>query len=160
MTEKWLDGLLSDSWSVWQNRGNIEAATLADIIGLRNRIFRIKSTTKRPMIPASLRQNMEAFDALVQLAEDRGLKVVVYTVPIRWDVEPPLIVADYLKWKQDFVQRCADRGVTMLDLDRLIPGEHFGQVRGEPDFYHFDAEGHRLLGQAIADSVATSLEPD
>jgi hypothetical protein len=61
-------------------------------------------------------------------------------------------LADYARWKEEVRALCHQHGARFADLDRLVPGEHWGLFNGvNVDFMHFAYEGHVLLGRKLAE---------
>jgi hypothetical protein len=154
-TEAWLEAGLSWAWRLWRDRPSTLVAVHLQLYQLRNRVFGIDPTTKRKMIPVRYDRNMQALDELLACAREREVGVLVYIVPLRWDVEPPYVVDDYRRWKTDVGEIVTAAGAGFVDLDEIVPGDEWGTLGAETiDFMHFQDGGHRRLGAAIADWLA------
>jgi hypothetical protein len=162
LSEHYLDSAVSQRWGLWARRPQLWATFLNDIYNLRNLALGLKSTTKRPILPLPFEKNMAAFDEMLDVAEAHGVNVLVYVAPIRQDVEPPYIMAEYLHWKDDVKRRIeirrnrAPSRIDLADLDRLVPAELWGTVEEskEIDFMHFQGPAHELLGNRVAELLA------
>ena len=153
VVEDWLQSHLN-TWPVWSERPAMLTRWELDVREVRNRLLRVDATTKRPMIPWLTARNMQAFSDILTLAEQEGIKVLVYIAPLRWNPEPPYFLPAYEEWKASMKDICAERSVMFLDLDRLVPDEHWGSFNEkELDFMHFQHPGHVLLGRAIGNAI-------
>ncbi len=152
-SERHLNDALSSFSQVWRDRDQSYAAVVADWYNWRQWAMRIKTDTKRPMIPARLAANMKALESLIELAKLNGAKVLVYVAPIRWDVEPPYELPQYHSWKVELQKLCEKDGATYLDLDHLIPDTLWGTVSDQVDFMHFQGKGHEILAKKITEEI-------
>jgi len=97
---------------------------------------------------------MAALREMLDVAKAHGVNVIIYNVPLRWDIEPPYELEAYRDWKRQAGEMIRAAGVTFLDLDELVPNDQWGLHHGDKvDFMHFQVTGHRLLGKRIADEV-------
>ena len=151
-SEAQLEALLQKHWGLWAERGDLLATVKFKLYQLRNVTFGIAATSKRRMIPLRTKKNMAALAELLEVARQHDVRTLVYTVPLRWDVEPPYDLDTYRRWKQELAELTAECGATRFaDLDRLVPDELWGRHHGrEVDFMHFQGDGHRLLGERVA----------
>ena len=162
VSEHQLDGMLAGHAGLWQRRGLLWATILNDAYEFRNWALRIKSTSKRPMLPVPFEKNMAAFEEILDVAAAEGVNVLVYIAPIRHDVEPPYIMAEYLPWKALVAQIVASRAgkgggkLALADLDQLVSNNLWGTVEGSEaiDFMHFQGDAHVQLGEKIAALLA------
>jgi hypothetical protein len=153
VTEDWIQSHLN-AWPVWSKRPEVMARWEMDLRHVRNTALGVDASTKRPAIGHRTDKNMAALDQILATAKDRGMRVVVYIVPLRWDPEPPYILEDYAAWKTEVESRVTAAGAAYLDLDRLVPDEYWGSFKEqELDFMHFRARGHELLGAAIGEAI-------
>lgn len=149
VVERNLDAALSARWLLWERRSQLWATFLNDLYNLRNWALNIKSSTKRPMLKLPYENNMQAFRELLDVAEQAGVNVLIYVAPIRQDVEPPYILADYRAWKSEVAAYIAGRAMSnrmnirYVDLDNLVPADQWGTIENstEIDFMHFRGEG-------------------
>jgi len=152
--ESFLEKWLHDRWHLWRNRDDMMAALhVKHLLALRNWVFRIDSRTVRPMMSSRYEKNMAALDAIMGLARDEGVCLLVYVPPLRDDVAPPYDAAAYAAWRAELAAACRRRGVEFADFGPLVPAEHWGTRGGSIDFMHFRAAGHRLLAEAIVDRL-------
>jgi len=160
-SEQALNHLLDNTWDVWQARPDIYTAVLTRLYFFRNWFFNIQPTSKREIIPLRSKKNMAALKEILDGAHEAGIETVVYIAPLRWDIEPPYHLDRYRAWKQEMRELTVQTNAHFLDLDKLVPSEHWGLLEGELiDFMHFQNEGHRLLGEEIAGFIRQTRESD
>ena len=153
-SEAFLTEKLSALSPLYADREDIVAGVSYDLYRLRNYVFGIDPSTKRRVIPLRKQRNMEALAELFAVAEAAQVRTIAYIVPLRWDVEPPYVLSEYEAWKAEAAQLAAEHGVTLLDLDQLVPDDLWGLHHGAAlDFMHFQGQGHRILGRRIADAI-------
>ena len=92
----------------------------------------------------------------MNLALDNKVEVVVYIPPIRSDIKIPYNLTEYNNFKKEIKDIAEEYQVNFNSLENIVPSEFWGRktstsLRGEDevDFMHFQAEGHRLLAEAI-----------
>jgi hypothetical protein len=120
----------------------------------RNWLLGITPQTKRAMLPAPYQRNMAAFEELLTVARDEGIRVLVYIAPLRRDVEPPYHMDQYAAWKKTVETVCAKHFAGFIDLDGIVPGELWGTQAGDNiDFMHFQGKAHEILAKHVADEV-------
>lgn len=151
--ENWLETRVADLWPVWRDRDQSYAALSNDIYRLRNWFFGITPQTKRAMIPLRYKKNMAALDAILRTAASRGVRALVYIVPLRNDVEPPYVVSEYQAWKKTIAELAASRNAEFVDIESLVPPAEWGTYGAEIDFMHFRVAGHRLMAEAIVKAI-------
>ncbi len=157
VVEKRLNEALSARSEIWRNRPNARGDFFLKLYQWRNTLFGINASTKRKMIPTRYAANMTALDLLLTACNQRGIQALVYIPPIRTDVEVPYDVKEYESFVAQVEQLAHSRSAQFANLERLVPGPLWGlkgstTAGGEPelDFMHFQAEGHRLLAEALA----------
>jgi len=162
VSERKLESTLQDHWDMWARRSDMLGEVKYRLYELRNAAFGIEASSKRRMIPLRNQKNMAALVQMLRVAREHGIKVLVYNVPLRWDVEPPYDLGAYRNWKAELADVLeADDAAIFLDLDELVPVDLWGLHHGRNvDFMHFKAQGHMMLGQRIAETIqaATASE--
>jgi hypothetical protein len=116
---------------------------------LRNWVFRIKPTTKRPILESRYALNQEFLELMIDLARDRGVALPMYVIPLNPLAENPYVPEEYARsvaWLQSL---CRKSGLPFANLERAVPSEDWGEFMGGPDFKHFKGEGHRITAAAI-----------
>ncbi|HTE30974.1 MAG TPA: hypothetical protein VK666_11420, partial [Chryseolinea sp.] len=127
------------------------------LFSFRNTLLSISPDSKRKIIPARYRLNMEAFRQICIFCEKNDIKLLVYIPPIRNDVEQPYFPDEYTHFKKDLSVLRQQFGFSLLNLESIVPAELWGLKRAttigsgdlEIDFMHFKAEGHKLLSDTI-----------
>ena len=159
--EDLLDEQLGDIWPLWNKREILRGELFGKLYLLRNSIFGIKATTTRKMIRGNYFKNIHAYQDILKLALDNKVKVLVYIPPIRNDIKIPYDFKEYNKFKNEIKNIAEEYNVYFSSLEDLIPSEFWGRKAStnlkrdeELDFMHFQAEGHRLLAEAIFQEIS------
>lgn len=139
-------------------RHEINGVIKFGLFNFRNRIFGIKNTSKRPMIPERYEINREFLSLAVDLLKSSGVKVFIYIVPLNPQADNPYIPEEYQAFKSWLKQVCVEKNVLYANFENIIPQEHWGLLQGEPDFKHFKAQGHELTARAIEMELFPSNE--
>jgi len=158
--QKYLEDLLVDELNViskdWKERTSMRAAISSKLYLYRNTILGINSQTKRKKIIGRYNQNLKALTDILISANSKGIKTLVYIVPLRSDIEPPYIKEEYLSFKEDVSSIARENRVTFMNLENAVPSEFWGMQGGVDltsstsiDFMHFQEEGHKLLAKEI-----------
>ena len=160
--ERELNDWLGDHSETWANRPNARGDLFLALYRWRNQLFNISATTKRKMIPARKDRNMEALNRILNLAEERGISILVYIPPIRTDVEVPYDLREYEAFKSEvegLTQSSAN--AQFRNWESIVPGPLWGlkasttgDEEPELDFMHFQYKGHQILADSLAPFVA------
>jgi len=163
-SERAINDWLSAHWKLWRARPQARGRLFATLFRLRNTALRIDAQSKRPLLEAPYRANLEALSSLIQGSKKAGIDVLLYVAPLRDDVETPYIKADYDRFRKDCAALAKQEKVGLLDLGGLVPGRFWGtknaaamSQRAELDFMHFQAAGHKLLAEALAQQVGRRM---
>ena len=131
---------------------------------LRNTIFNVTAQSVRPVIANSYNFHLAAFDQLLADAAADGTHVIAYIPPLRQDVAPPYVPAEYARFKAATRALAERRGATWIDLDRVVPGPLWGTKTAprlgggvELDFMHFQAPGHVAVARALTPLIEARL---
>lgn len=158
-TEKVLDEWCSKQSVIYAARPQLRGKLFLGAYLLRNRIFGITSQTVRHKIPGRYAINLDAIDAILDVAKSSDVHVLCYVVPLRQDIPTPYDQAEYQDFKLDIERLTLERNATFIDLDLLIEGKHWGEmpdVQGGGagyDFMHFKEGGHILLADEIGKMI-------
>jgi len=154
--EDLIDERLGKIWPLWNKRDTLRGELFSNLYLLRNSIFGIKASTTRKMIRGNYIKNKNAYRDILNLALDNKVEVVVYIPPIRNDIKIPYNLTEYNNFKKEIKDIAEEYQVNFNSLENIVPSEFWGRktatsLRGEDevDFMHFQAEGHRLLAEAI-----------
>jgi hypothetical protein len=155
---------LSDHFKLWVSRPEVRGMLFNDLYNFRNTVFGITPQTKRRIIKSRYQDNMTALDAILTSAAGAHIKVLAYIAPLRMDVEVPYELDEYNRFKKEAEHLVRLRGAAFADLESLVPGELWGKkpattVGGsyELDFMHFQAKGHQLLAEKLAELLDSSI---
>ena len=154
-SEDWLDQRFARFSPLWAERSKTLVAFQVRLHKLRNWLFRIDATTQRRMLPVRTQRNMEALEAMLQRAQQEGVPLLAYIVPLRWDVDPPYELESYAGWKEQVEQLVQRYGAGFADFDRVVPDDEWGLYyrTGQVDFMHFQESGHRRLADAVLERL-------
>ena len=155
--EKFLNASLGKLWEAWDKRGGLRSYLIINLYQFRNYVFGINSSSTRKKIPARYDENLNALFDLLQSTKDRGIKTLVYSVPLRKDVKIPYEPQEYIDFLEDIKKITLDNGGLYYNLEDLVPSRFWGTVDGinatggkeEIDFMHFQGGGHELLGAEL-----------
>jgi hypothetical protein len=160
--EAYLNERLGEIFPSWARRPQIRGEILLQLFFLRNWAFNIKPSDIRRVIPATRTRNVQALEAILADARERGVRVLIYIAPIRNDVPLPYAMAEYDQFKTDALHIADAHGATLLNLENLVHAPLWGLTdstnssgTNSIDFMHFQAGGHELL----ADALFQKLEP-
>ena len=155
-SERSLNQKLERIWPLWADRPALRGELFLSLYLFRNWALGIDPSSTRKMIPGRYAKNREALQAILDLAGERGIAVLVYLVPLRNDVKVPYDSAEYAAFKDEVAAMAARPGVRFANLEGLVPANLWGAkaattIRGgeELDFMHFQAGGHRMLAAAL-----------
>ena len=154
--ENSIDEKLGKIWPLWTKRDILRGELFGTLYLLRNSILGIKATTTRKIIKGKYIKNRNAYQDILNLAFDNKVEVLVYIPPIRNDIKIPYELTEYNNFKKEIKDIAEEYKIHFTSLENLVPSEFWGKkastnLRGEDevDFMHFQAEGHRLLAEAI-----------
>ncbi len=157
---------LEDYFALWGLRPEIRGNLFLLLYKLRNFIFNIKATSKRPVIKSRYESNMKALNAIIDTAQSMNIKMLLYIPPIRNDIEIPYVISEYDEFKKEIHDLAINKGVVYLNIEDLVPGNLWGmkdstKIGGEPeyDFMHFREAGHELLANALFNVVKEEILP-
>lgn len=160
MLTQWLE----EHWELWRFRPKARGHFFLGLYQLRNAALGITPQSKRAIRRSTYEPNVAAVRALLGAAKGHGVRVITYIAPLRSDVDPPYVAAEYAAFQEEMQALAAAEGATFVDLGDLVPGELWGQkestgVSGELelDFMHFKGAGHALLAEAIETKIREEL---
>jgi len=163
--ETTIDEKLGKIWPLWSSRDVLRNKLFGNLYLLRNHVLRIKATTTRKMIKGRYIKNKIAYQDILNLAIENEIEVVTYIAPIRNDIKIPYKISEYKKFKKEIEDMAKNYKIYFTSLENLISSESWGtkastslEDKSEVDFMHFQAEGHRLLAEAIFLSISKILK--
>jgi hypothetical protein len=141
------------------DRQNLNSLVQLNIYFLRNKIFNIKTTSKRPIIPSRYELNQQFIQLLVELAQEKNVKLFFYVIPINPLSETPYIPEEYAAFKKWVEDLARERGVPFANFEKVVPSEDWGHWAHytEPDFKHYTGAGHRKTAEALMSTFGPEL---
>ncbi|HVN37872.1 MAG TPA: SGNH/GDSL hydrolase family protein [Myxococcota bacterium] len=160
--EAWLVAHLGPHLPIFRQREWLYASIEDRIHNLRDRVFRIDTRTKRPILKSRYLLSMQFIELALRVAREHGIETLLYNVPLRQEMDNPYLPDDYAAFRRDLAALAARHGATFRDYDDLIPRDLWGRWYDTdmPDFSHFTAAGHRLLATQVATDIAPLLGID
>jgi hypothetical protein len=137
---------------------DLNAHVQSKLYELRNWLLQIKNTTKRPVIQHRYDLNKDFLTLMLDIAQQNGVQVILYVIPLNPQAENPYIPEQYVAFKSWIETVAHDRQVPFANLEKIVPVQHWGEFLGGPDFKHFKGEGHRLTAQALIDHFGSFLQ--
>ena len=160
-SEKWLNEYLLNKLPIWGQRETMRGTLLNWLYMLRNTIFGIRPNSVRHIISEPYQKNLEALDAILQLAKNKGVRVYFYVPPIRSDGELPYDQSELLKFKNDINALATLNSANIKDFSAIVPGKFWGYKEPtnfidsiEVDFMHFQSQGHRILADSLTQFIS------
>ncbi|MDC3338403.1 hypothetical protein OAV66_00385 [Planktomarina temperata] len=160
-TENLITSLLDTCCSWSQIQQKMQGEIKLGIHKLRNTIFRIKADTPRRKIPALFQDNLNSLNAILSIAEEHKIQVLVYIPPIRSDIEIPYNPTEYIEFKSLVFELGKRNQAHFYNFEDIVPGPLWGLkdstlIGGEAeiDFMHFNENAHKIL----ADTLLTKIE--
>ena len=141
-------------------REELNARAQMEMFLFRNWLFRIKPTSKRPVISARQALNRQFLELLVSVAKQGGVVPILYVIPLNPQAENPYIPTEYEDFKV-WVAGLANReGIPFANLEGIVPSQYWGEFMGGPDFKHFRGEGHRMTAAALIEHFGAVMAGD
>jgi hypothetical protein len=138
-------------------RRELNAEVQRDLFLLRNAVFRIKASTKRPVLAARYDLNKDFLTLMLDVAKEEGIVMPLYVIPLNWQAETPYVTEQYEEFKRWVEALARERGVPFANLEGAVPVEDWGLLDGQPDFKHFRGEGHRITAAALLSRLGPAL---
>jgi lysophospholipase L1-like esterase len=159
--EKILDKSLVQQWSAWGMRERLRFRSIVEVYQLRNRVLGITPNSIRKKIPARYVDNLESLRNIMEFASQKGIKVLVYSPPIRSDQKLPYNLDEFDSFKDDIQDIAEAYNFNFADFQSKVPSQYWGFVSGtdsntgdkEIDFMHFQGEGHTFLAKEILATI-------
>jgi hypothetical protein len=133
-----------------KNIKDVNAWMQLEIFYLRNWLFHIKPSSKRPIIESRYHLNQQFLELLVDVAQKNNVKLVFYIVPLNPLAENPYLPEEYKKFKLWLGGLCQKRGIAFANLESVVPNDCWGEFMGGPDFKHFKGMGHKITADAVS----------
>lgn len=155
--EQWLSAWLERGWAPYASRMKVQALATLKLRRLLASTLGAIGERRAPPVPRDIQHwNEAALDTLVRLAREDGARVLLYQPP------HPQYTGSFYHDRRAYDafyaslrERYRGDGAAVVDLETLVPVEYWGLTNeGRPDVFHFSAEGHRRLGEAVDAAVA------
>lgn len=156
-----MTGWLSEHSQIWRSREQARGDIYLLLYNTRNKVFGIRPESQRKIIPANYQANMAAFEAILSLAQQKGIQVQVYIPPIRHDISLPYDPNEYSTFKQYVSTLCTKYRAGWINLEKTVPDKYWKINRvgkdgaSTLDFMHFEAPGHEILADTLFDHLQT-----
>lgn len=130
-------------------RTDLRAFLYGKVYLLRNWVFRIKTSTKRPVLADRYALNQQALVASLRFARQRGIAVLLYVIPLNLGAEAPYVPAEYDAFKRWLAETARAEGAQHANLEAVVPDSSWGLLYGQPDFKHFKEAGHIATANSL-----------
>ena len=157
--EKKLDAWVGMAWPLWEKRSSIRGKIFIFLYEFRNWVFGINPSSIRKLIPGRYILNQKALSAILAVANESNINVLMYNVPLRNDIISPYDPEQYSKFKEYLSLIASKYNARYVDFDSLVPGKYWGtkesqyDKKSEIDFMHFQFKGHKLLADALFSEI-------
>ncbi|MFQ5685060.1 MAG: hypothetical protein ACE5GV_00220 [Candidatus Scalindua sp.] len=137
---------------LFNNRNAINGIIRTSIRSVRDFVFNIDSTSKRPILMSRYKEAMEFMELASEVSKMNNTYLLIYNIPLRPVADNPYPASDYSKYCNDMraIAKKYAANVYFLDYENVIPVELWGYYdSGQPDFAHFKEEGHILFARKL-----------
>lgn len=131
-----------------------------DLVAWFKRSFTRQRTARTYGIGKAYPDELAAIEVMARDLEGRGVPLLVVVLPFDDSRTPvPYEPQAMERLREDLASRATRLHYRILDLSHLLDPSHYGYLAdGSPDGLHFDASGHALVAERIADVAARLLE--
>lgn len=144
---------------VVRERSDLNAFVQSGILyRLRNAVFRIKATSKRPLLAGRYSLNQEFLGLMSRVAEEHGIRLATYVIPLNPQAENPYVPAEYEAFKSWLSGFARGRGIPFANLEGAVPAGDWGLLDGGPDFKHFREAGHRVTAARLLEAFGAEFD--
>jgi lysophospholipase L1-like esterase len=107
--------------------------------------------------------NAAAIEAILESAQSAGIETLVYIQPRAVDAPFPYDPDLYVRFKGEIEELANRHGGTFLNIEDAVVGPIWGEVTAlgnetKQDIFHFKAEGHTQLANALEPAIHKMLE--
>ncbi len=138
-------------------RSDLRTYLFQSVYLLRNWVFQIKTSTKRPILADRYALNQEALVASLRYAKQHGMRVLMYVIPLNRSAETPYVTEQYDAFKRWLEQVATTERVAFANLETAVPNASWGLLYGQPDFKHFKEAGHVATANALMPLIRAQL---
>lgn len=126
---------------------------------LRNKVFHISATTKRPILQSAYDLNQDFLAMLADVAAANDVRLVLYVIPLNPRANSPYVPEQYEAFKKWLSQFARQRSLPFANLENAVPADEWGLLNGGPDFKHFKESGHIRTADAIRSQFDSLIAP-
>ena len=143
-------------WPPYRHRDKLRSRI--DLL-IREGVVRIllgkERRTSMSISEADVDVNLIALESLAKLAKSDGVRCLFYNAPLlKSDLFSYYVPQEYEQFICKLNAVAARYKVSNRDFRDLVPSEFFGLTNsGLPDYFHFNNQGHQILGREIDDWV-------
>ncbi len=134
----------------------------------RNRIFRVTSSSPRPLDKSTYAQNLEALELTLRYARQKGIHIILYLGPVRPIKPNPDSAQEIARIRYDTTDLARHYDVECFDYTQFVPESywtdyeptplnHLTGDEGQHDFAHLRSEGHKLVAEKLLEDVGDSI---
>jgi hypothetical protein len=121
--EEWLQTRLESVSLLFKKPKEIHSLFILHFTYARNRLFRLSTSTTRPISPIVYKTNLEVLELTLRYLKSKNIRAVLYLAPIRSLQPNPYRPADIQKFRKDLPALCKKYGAIYLDYGNLVPEE-------------------------------------
>ena len=148
----------------WSKRPELRGELFFRLYTLRNSLFGISPSTKRRKIIGPYKDNMYAYELILQHCKSMRINTLVYIPPIRNDLKIPYDSKEYIDFKNEVKNIAQFYNTNFVNLENIVPGEYWGLKAStnidddlEWDFMHFQYSGHKILADTLLNHINNIL---
>ena len=125
---------------------------------IRNWLFRIRSSSKRPLLESAYRLNQQLLELMADVAKEQGVTLMLYIIPLNSLADNPYVPEQYESFKHWLGGFAAARRIPFENLEAAVKQENWGLLNGEPDYKHFRERGHEETAAALLRGFDAGLQ--
>lgn len=156
-TEDKVRALVASQLPVVSLRKELNGYGQEALFQLRNLVFRIKSSSKRPILKTRYEMNQQFLELMAEVAKRNRIQLVLYVNPLNPVAENPYVASEYVAFKEWLAALTAERHIPFANLENAVPAADWGLREGEVDFKHFKESGHRITAEQLERSFGATL---
>lgn len=155
-SENMIEQFLNMNFDLWSLRKYYRGELFFSLYKIRNWLFNITPKTTRKILRGPYNRNYRALIALLNLAQEKKIRVFGYIAPLRQDVTPPYEMQEYKEFLKSIDELSKFKIASFVNFDSIVPPYAWGMKESttnkenlELDFMHFSALGHKYLANNV-----------
>jgi hypothetical protein len=152
---------LADAMPLFAKRQDLHAELKVLLYQIRNKAFRISSSSARPIPEPFYQANLQLIEMTLRYAKSKNIPVVAYLAPIRPITPNPNKKSDVVKYRRDVPALYQKYNAHVFDHSDLIAAalwtNHDDTHDARRDFDHFAGAGHKLLGETLFEDIGAQM---